>query len=72
MDDYKVAGILQNTSKQERYQKLLEVLYQLDEEPLQQNQRLFMWYDRDSPESTLPSVAEHWAEAAKELSRCIC
>ena len=72
LDDYKVGGVPQSTPKRERYQKLLEVLSQLDKEPLQQNQRLFMWYDRETPESTLPSVAQHWAEAAKELSRCIC
>ena len=72
MDDYKVGGVPQSTPRQERYQKLLEVLHNLDEEPLQQNQRIFMFYDRDAPESTLPSVAEHWAEAARELSRCIC
>ena len=72
LDDYKVGGIPQNTLKQERYQRLLEVLQDLDEEPEQQNQRLFMYYDRDAPDSTLPSVAQHWAEAARELSRCIC
>ena len=72
MDGYKVGGIPPTTPKQERYNKLLEVLRQLDEEPEQQNQRLFMYYDRDTPESTLPSVAEHWAEAARELSRCVC
>ena len=72
MDDYKVGGVPQNTPKQERYQKLLEVLSQLDNEPSRQNQRLFMWYDRETPERSLPSVAQHWAEAAKELSHCIC
>ena len=72
LDSYKVGGVPQHTSRQERYQKLLQVLQDLDEEPEQQNQRLFMYYDRDAPDSTLPSVAEHWAEAAKELSRCVC
>ena len=72
MAGYKVCGNPQTTAKQERYNKLLDVLCQLDEQPEQQNQRLFMYYDRDTPESTPPSVAERWAEAARELSLCVC
>ena len=72
LDDYKVGGVPQSTSKQERYEKLLQVLEDLDKEPEQQNQRLFLYYDRDTSESTLPSVAQCWADAARELSRCVC
>ena len=48
------------------------MLEDLDKEPEQQNQRLFLYYDRDTSESTLPSVAQYWADAARELSRCVC
>ena len=49
MDDFKIGGVPQAISKQDRYNKLHEVIQQLDNEPDQQNRRLFMYYDRSTP-----------------------
>ena len=54
-----------------RQASLVRLIAGLDAEPDTPFQRLFMFYDRDSPQATLPSVAKRWPEAAKEVSRCV-
>ena len=70
-DPFKVGGVTQPTTRKDREAKLLQVLQALDEEPDLPITRLFLFYDRPSHDSTLPSVAEGWPEEVKQISRCL-
>ena len=66
-DAFKVGGVTRRTSKRERHAKLLALIGRLQVEPAAPFERLFLSYDHES--GSLPSVAEHWDEVAKAVSR---
>jgi hypothetical protein len=69
-DVFFVNGEPVRVPKRTRRVQLLALLDRLrEEEPEQPFERLYLYYDVDSPISTLPSVARHWEPAARELSR---
>jgi hypothetical protein len=69
-DDYMVGEDAVHVSKSARRAQLLGLIDRLrEEEPTQPFERLFMYYDVDSPISTLPSVAKLWEPAARLVSR---
>jgi hypothetical protein len=69
-DGFSVGGKPVRVPKRSRRVQLLALLDRLrEEEPEQPFERLFLYFDVDSPISALPSVARHWEPAAGELSR---
>jgi hypothetical protein len=60
-DPFKMAGVARRTAKKDRHAKLLQVLGGLQsQEPELPFSRLFLYYDRATPDSTLPSIAAQW------------
>jgi hypothetical protein len=60
-DPFKVAGATYKASKKERHAKLLQVLSELQtQEPELPFSRLFLYYDRATPDSRLPTIAAQW------------
>jgi hypothetical protein len=57
-DAYNVAGRTLRTTAKERHQKLLSIIQGMNEP--EGFQRVFLFYDRDSSDATLPSVAKEW------------
>ena len=70
-DAYKVGGVTQTTSRKQREARLLQALEDLNEEPELPFSRLFLFYNKDSHESTLPSIAESWSPEVRQVSRCL-
>ena len=70
-DSYQVGGIMQNTPKREREQKLLQILRELEQEPESQLTRVFLYYNMQSHDSLLPIVAEAWPAELKQITRCV-
>jgi hypothetical protein len=69
-DDFWVGEDRARVPKRRRRARLLGLLEGLrEEEPEQPFQRLFLYYDVDRPDSTLPSISKHWEPAARRLSR---
>lgn len=69
-DAFKVAGVTRRTSKKDREAKLVQTLAVWDNDPAPELgfARFFLYYDADSDDSQLPSVAQHWEEPAKQMS----
>jgi hypothetical protein len=68
-DAFKVGEATCRITKRERRAKLLTLLGGLQAaKPATPFERLFLFYDHD-PGSSLPSVAEHWGDVAKAVSR---
>jgi hypothetical protein len=69
-DAYKVAGKTLRTTSKERHQKLMSLIQGMEEpEGLE---RLFLFYDKESSDATLPSVAKEWSDTTlREVSRCV-
>ena len=70
-DPFKVAGMSQVMTKKDREAKLLQTLQDLEQEPPLHFTRFFLFYDRPTEHSILPSVAQGWSDEVKQLSRCI-
>ena len=70
-DAYKVADKTLRTTTKDRQHKLLALMQSM-EEPKGFLRRLFLFYDKDSIDATLPSVAKQWSDTAThELSICV-
>jgi hypothetical protein len=66
-----VGGTPGQVSKQERLQRLIALIQQLDEDPWPDLPlaRMFLYYDVDGPDAKLPSVAKLWqSEEARAIS----
>ena len=70
-DVFRVGGHTQRTSRKQREDKLVQVLRDLDQELETHYARLFLFFDRQSPESVLPLIADGWPDQVKEISRCL-
>ena len=68
-DTFRVAGKSRAVSQKERQAKLLETIEAMSEP--RGFRRLFMYYDRDAEDSTLPTVAKEWDAAAREVSAVV-
>ena len=70
-DTFKVGGVICRMTKRERHTRLVALLSRLQAtEPALPFERLFFLYDR-APSSALPTVAEHWNEVTKAVSRSV-
>ena len=67
-DSFRVAGIAQTTSKAERIAALVQTINAPESEGFE---RLFLFYDVESPESVLPQVASSWDVIARQVSHCV-
>ena len=66
-DAYKVAGKTSRTTAKVRRETLLRTIREL-EEPAG-FRRLFLFYDKDSEDAALPTIAAQWDCVAREVSR---
>ena len=66
-DAYQIGSFEIATQAKDRHKRLLEVL---DMEPAG-FERWFLFYNRDFPDDTLPSVAKYWSPQACECSRMV-
>ena len=65
-DSYKIAGQIRRTATKERHETLIKTINEM-EEPVG-FRRLFLFYDKDSDDARLPSIAKEWDPAAREVS----
>ena len=65
-DSYRIAGVAQKTSKAARMEALMRNINA--EEPAG-FERVFLFYDSESPAAVLPQVAASWDAIAREVSR---
>ena len=65
-DPYKIAGQTRRTSTKDRHETLMKTINEMEEGV--GFRRLFLFYDKDSDDALLPSVAKEWDPAAREVS----
>ena len=70
-DAFRVGGVVQHIPKQTREARLLQVIAELDKEPELSFSRLFLYYDKETHESSLPIVALEWPHDVQQVSRCV-
>ena len=67
-DAFRVAGKTHTTSQKDRLAKLLQIITAM-EEPEGLFTRLFLFYDRDTEDAPLPTIAKEWDPQARTVSR---
>ena len=69
-DAFRIAGQTCRTPSKERLAKLVTVIQDMPEP--KGFERLFMYYDRETSDDTLPSIASDWNDVvARQVSRCL-
>jgi hypothetical protein len=68
-DEYRVAGKTARTPKKDRHARLVQLLTELPEPA--GFQRIFLFYDREAPDSELPLVAKEWPDGARAVSKAV-
>ena len=67
-DSFRIAGVARTTSKAERIAALVQTISAPESAGFE---RLFLFYDVESPDSLLPQVASSWDVVARQVSRCV-
>ena len=66
-DSYRVGGRTRTESKKDRMKRLLALLE--EGEPVGALERVFLCYDQESTDTSLPQIAASWDVAARHVSR---
>ena len=67
-DPFRVAGKTRTTSQKDRLAKLVQTITTM-EEPEGLFARLFLYYDRDTEDAQLPTIAKEWDTQASVVSK---
>ena len=70
-DTFKIGGRTKYTTKKDRQAKLVETIKSFEKDPAPELgfARFFMFYDAEDDTSPLPSIAQHWPDEVKAVSR---